>query len=44
LRQTRPERLALIAPGHERMVDGWAAAGGEERMDLSAIIARFGAY
>ncbi len=35
-------RLALSASGHERMVNGWAAASGEERFDFSAGIARFG--
>ena len=36
------ERLALSASGHERMVNGWAAASGEKRIDLSEAIARFG--
>ena len=42
IRQARLEPLALTASGHERMVNGWAAASGEERFDLSAGIARFG--
>jgi hypothetical protein len=37
-RQARLEPQALSATGHERMVNGWAAANGEERFDLSAGI------
>ena len=36
IRQSRLERVASSAPGHERMVNGWAAASGGERIDLSA--------
>ena len=42
IRQARLERLALSAAGHERMVNGWAAASGEKRIDLFAGIAWFG--
>ena len=42
IRQARLEPLALTASGHERMVNGWAAASGEEKFDLPAGIARFG--
>jgi len=38
----RLESLALSASGHERMVNGRAAASGEKRMDLSEEIAWFG--
>jgi hypothetical protein len=34
--------LALSAYGHERMVNGRAAASGEKRIDLSEAIAWFG--
>jgi len=37
--QPRVESLALSASGHERMVNGRAAASGEKRMDLSEEIA-----
>jgi len=40
--QARLERLALSASGHERMVNGWAAASGKKRINLSAGIAWFG--
>ncbi len=36
------EPLALSASGHERMVNGRAAASGEKRIDLSEQIAWFG--
>ena len=42
IRQARLEPLALSASGHERMVNGWAAASGEEKFDLPEGIARFG--
>jgi hypothetical protein len=42
IRQARLEPLALSASGHERMVNGGAAACGEEKFDLSEGIARFG--
>jgi len=42
IRQARLEPPALTASGHERMVNGWAAASGEEKFDLPAGIARFG--
>ena len=42
IRQARLERVASSASGHERMVNGWAAASGGERIDLSAGIAWFG--
>ena len=42
IRQARLEPLALTASGHEGMVNGWAAASGEEKFDLPAGIARFG--
>ncbi len=42
IRQARREPLALTASGHERMVNGWAAASGEEKFDLPEGIARFG--
>ena len=42
IRQARLEPLALSASGHERMVNGRAAASGEKKIDLSATIARFG--
>ena len=41
IRQTRLERLALSASGHERMVKGQAATSGEKRIDLSEEIAWF---
>ena len=44
IRQARLERVALIASCHEKMVNGWAAASGEERIDLSAGIARLVTY
>jgi hypothetical protein len=43
IRQARLEPLALSVSGRERMFNGWAAASGEERIDLSVGIARFGA-
>ena len=42
IRQARLEPLALRAPGHERMANGWAAASGEKRIELSETIAWFG--
>ena len=42
IRPARLEPLALSASGHERMVNGRAAASGEKRIDLSAGIAWFG--
>jgi hypothetical protein len=42
IRQARLEQVASSATGHERMVNGWAAASGGERIDLSAGIAWFG--
>jgi len=42
IRQVRLERLALSASGYERVFNGWAAASGEKRMDLSEEIAWFG--
>jgi hypothetical protein len=42
IRQARLGLVALSASGSERMVNGWAAASGEERSDLSAGIAWFG--
>jgi hypothetical protein len=42
MRPARLEPLALRAPGHERMVNGRAAAGGEKRIELSETIAWFG--
>jgi hypothetical protein len=42
IRPARLEPLALSACGHERMVNGRAAACGEEKFDLSEGIARFG--
>ena len=42
IRQARLVLLALSASSHERMVNGWAAASGEEKFDLSAATARFG--
>ena len=41
-RQARLEPLALSVSGHERMVNGWAAASEEKRIDFSAGIAWFG--
>ena len=32
----------MTASGHERIVNGWAAASGEEKFDLPEGIARFG--
>jgi len=34
IRQARLEPLALSVFGRERMVNGWAAAGGEKRIDF----------
>jgi hypothetical protein len=34
IRQARLEPLAFSAFGHERMVNGWAAASGEKRIDF----------
>jgi hypothetical protein len=42
IRQARLVLLALSASSHERMVNGWAAASGGERIDLSAGIVWFG--
>src|SRR5271157_6294916 len=42
IRQARLEPLALRASGHERMANGWAAASGEKRIELSETIAWFG--
>jgi len=42
MRQARLELVALSASGHERIVNGWAAASGGEWIDLSAGIAWFG--
>ncbi len=42
LRQARLEPLALSVSGRERMFNGWAAASGAKRIDLSAGIAWFG--
>ncbi len=42
IRQARLERLALSASGHERMVNGWAAASGKKRINFSVGIAWFG--
>ena len=33
IRQARLKPLALSASGHERMVDGWAAASGKKRIN-----------
>src|SRR5208282_5350101 len=42
IQQARLEPLAVSVSGHERMVNGRAAARGEKRMDLSEEIAWFG--
>ena len=42
IRQARLEPLALSVSGRERMVNGWAAASGEKRIDFSAGVAWFG--
>ena len=42
IRQARLEPLALSVCGHERMVNGRAAASGEKRIDFSAGVAWFG--
>ena len=42
IQQARLEPLAVSVSGHERMVNGRAAASGEKRMDLSEEIAWFG--
>src|SRR5271157_4360970 len=42
MRPARLEPLALRASGHERMVNGRAAASGEKRIELSETIAWFG--
>jgi hypothetical protein len=42
IRPARLESLALSASGHERMINGRAAASGEKRIDLSEEIAWFG--
>jgi len=42
IRQARLKPLALSASGHEKMVDGWAAASGKKRINLSVGIAWFG--
>jgi len=40
--QARLERVASSASWHERMANGWAAASGEKRIELSETIAWFG--
>ena len=42
IRAARLEPLALRASGHERMANGWAAASGKKRIELSETIAWFG--
>src|SRR5271157_4466292 len=42
IRPARLEPLALRASGYERMANGWAAASGEKRIELSETIAWFG--
>jgi hypothetical protein len=43
IRPARLEPLALRASGHEgAVINGWAEASGEKRMDLSEEIACFG--
>src|SRR5208282_2681543 len=42
IRQAGLEPLALSDSGHERLVNGRAAASGEEKFDLPEAIARFG--
>jgi len=42
IRPARLDPLALSASGRTRMVNAWAAASGEKRMDLSEEIAWFG--
>jgi hypothetical protein len=42
IRPARLEPLALSASGHERMVNGRAAASGEKSIGFSAGIAWFG--
>ena len=42
IRQARPDPLALSVSGPERMVNGWAAASGKKRINLSVGIAWFG--
>ena len=42
IRQTRLNKLGLSASGRERMFNGWAAANGKKRIDLSEEIAWFG--
>ena len=42
IRQARLEPLALCVSGRERMFNGWAAASGEKRIELSETIAWFG--
>ena len=44
IRQARLKPLALSASNHESMVNGRAAASGEERINLSAGIARLVVY
>jgi hypothetical protein len=41
IRQARLEPLALSVSGRERMLNGWAAASGKKRIDLSEEIAWF---
>src|SRR5271157_420247 len=38
----RPGATGVERPGHERMANGWAAASGEKRFELSETIAWFG--
>ena len=42
IRKARLKPLALSPSGHEGMVNGWAAASGEKRIDLSEEIAWIG--
>jgi len=42
LRQARLEPLALSVSGLERTFNGWAAASGEEKFDLTERNVRFG--
>ncbi len=42
IRQARLVPVALSASCHERIVNGGAAACGEEKFDLPEAIARFG--
>src|SRR5271157_150731 len=38
IRQARLEPLALSVSGRDRMFNGWAAAGGEKRIDFSRLL------